>query len=219
MEVQRLPRREREKLAQREEILAVALDLFSNKGYPSVSMQEISEKAEFAIGTLYKFFKSKEELYRALIREKSTCFHGALVEAIEAGSGEVEKLRNFVRVKGELFRANAAMIRIYFTETQGARHNFLAGFDCEMRDYREDILRRLASAFRSGMEAGLFRKGRDPYHLAAALEGLTNASLFLWLENPGRNAGLEDPDALLDLLLHGVAVQIAKPEGSSHETA
>ncbi|MEW6719065.1 MAG: TetR/AcrR family transcriptional regulator [Thermodesulfobacteriota bacterium] len=214
MEVQRLPRREREKLAQREEILAAALDLFSEKGYPNVSMQEISEKAEFAIGTLYKFFRSKEELYRALLREKATRFHDALAETIAAGSGEIEKLRNFVRVKGELFRAHAAMIRIYFSETQGARHNFLAGFDCEMREYREDILRKLAAVFRSGMDGGRFRKGRDPYHLAIALEGLTNAFLLLWLENPGLHAGLDDPDAVLDILLDGLTEPIEKPEDS-----
>src|SRR5660397_90232 len=55
MEGRELPRREREKLAQRQEMLAAALDLFSKKGYRNVSMHEIAEKAEFAVGTLYKF--------------------------------------------------------------------------------------------------------------------------------------------------------------------
>ncbi|NCC26054.1 MAG: TetR/AcrR family transcriptional regulator, partial [Deltaproteobacteria bacterium] len=56
-------RRERERLRQRQDILAGALALFAEKGYHNVSMQEIAERTEFATGTLYKFFPSKEDLY------------------------------------------------------------------------------------------------------------------------------------------------------------
>jgi len=62
-------RREREKLRQRQEILDVALNLFSKKGYHNISMHEIAKEAEFAIGTLYKFFRNKEDLYQAIEEE------------------------------------------------------------------------------------------------------------------------------------------------------
>ena len=79
---QKLPRREREKLRQRREMLAAALDLFSQKGYHNVSMQEIAEKAEFAIGTLYKFFQNKEDLYKALVLEQCDKFEEALMQRL-----------------------------------------------------------------------------------------------------------------------------------------
>ena len=86
MENEKLPRREREKLRQRQEMLAAALDLFSEKGYHNVSMHEIAEKAEFAIGTLYKFFQNKEDLYKALVLEQCDKFDDAFMRAIdEAG--------------------------------------------------------------------------------------------------------------------------------------
>ena len=84
MEEQNLPRRERERIRQRNEMLAAALALFSEKGYHNVSMQEIAEKAEFAVGTLYKFFKNKEDLYKALISAQADRFHAALTEAFTA---------------------------------------------------------------------------------------------------------------------------------------
>ncbi len=62
MEVERLTRKEREKLSHRSQILADALELFKEKGYHNVSMHEIATKAEFSIGTLYKYFKNKEDL-------------------------------------------------------------------------------------------------------------------------------------------------------------
>ena len=219
MDVQRLPRRERVKLAQRQEILSAALDLFSDKGYPNVSMQEISEKAEFAIGTLYKFFKSKEDLYRALVREQGNKFHVAIMKALEESDDEVEKLRGFVRAKGEVFRANAAMIRIYFSETHGARHNILAGFESEIRELRENGMKTLASIIESGIARGRFRRAADPYCLAVAIDGITNAFLSVWLEKHRQYPELDDPDTALDIFINGLAVQNAKLEELSQETA
>jgi len=64
MQEEKPPRREREKLRQRQEMLAVALNLFSKKGYHNVSMHEVAERAEFAIGTLYKFFRTRRTCTR-----------------------------------------------------------------------------------------------------------------------------------------------------------
>ncbi len=127
METKTISRRERQKIAQRSEMLAAALDLFSEKGYHNVSMHEIAAKAEFAIGTLYKFFSNKEDLYKALILEQSDRFHEALSKAIESPGDEIEKLRQYVQAKGEVFRDNAATIRLYFAETRGASFNIMAG--------------------------------------------------------------------------------------------
>jgi AcrR family transcriptional regulator len=203
-ETQRLPRREREKMAQRQEMLAAALDLFAKKGYRNVSMQEIAETSEFAIGTLYKFFKNKEDLYRALVREQAEKFHDGIMRAIASVDDEVDKLRSFVRAKEEVFRANVAMIRLYFSETQGARHNVLAGVDTEMREKHEEFLRTLAGVFESGMARGRFRRIADPYHLAVALESVTNGFLLQGLFHPDRQKMPEDPDAILDIFFQGL---------------
>ena len=133
MEDQKLPRREREKLRQRQEMLAAALDLFSQKGYHNVSMHEIAEKAEFAIGTLYKFFQNKEDLYKALVLELCDEFEDAIMRAIEQPQDEVEKLRSYVRTKTEVFRRNLPFIRLFLAESRGASFNLKAGLDDEIR--------------------------------------------------------------------------------------
>jgi TetR/AcrR family transcriptional regulator len=206
MEEARLPRREREKRAQRQDMLAAALELFSERGYRNVSMCQIAEKAEFAIGTLYKFFKNKEDLYRALLLETAAEFFAAGARAIEASDDEIEKLRNFVRAKGEVFRANASVIRLFFSETHGARQNVLAGFDSEIRRMHEEFLQRLAAVFEHGMKRKRFRKIAAPYDLAVGLEGMTNALFFLWLEDPGRHPPPENPDVMLNILFKGLVI-------------
>jgi len=204
MQEKGLTRREREKIAHRDEIFAAALDLFSEKGYHNVSMHEIARKAEFAIGTLYKFFKNKEDLYKALVLEQAEKFDNALVQAIEESDDEIEKLRNYVRAKGEVFTANVSMIRLYFAETRGASFNIMAGLDSEILEQYGHFLESLANVFVSGMENKRFKKIADPYHLAVAIESFTNAFLFLWLEAPGRHPYPEDPDVILNILFKGL---------------
>lgn len=199
-----LPRKERERLRQREQMLAAALDLFSEKGYHNVSMHEIAQKAEFAIGTLYKYFANKEDLYKALVREVSDQFHTALVQAITEPDDVVEKLRNYIKVKGAVFRKNAPFIKIFFAETQGVSFNIRSGLDRELRERYTRFLDRIALIFEIGMKQGRFKRIAEPYPLAVALDSICNGFLSFWLESRERHPFLEDPNVILDILFKGL---------------
>jgi len=204
MQTERLPRREREKLRQRQEMLAAAFDLFSQKGYHNVSMHEIAGKAEFAIGTLYKFFENKEDLYKALVLEQCDKFEDAVARAIRDGHDEVEKLRNYIRTKGERFRGNLPFVRLFLAESRGASFNIKAGLDEEVRKRYYAFLERLASIFDSGIKNKRFKKIASPYYLAVALDSVLDASLLLWLDAPERHPFPEDPDTILDIFFRGL---------------
>jgi AcrR family transcriptional regulator len=167
------------------------------------------------MGTLYKFFRSKEDLYTALTLELFNKFHTALTKAIEEPGEEIDKLRSFVKVKGELFRANVPMIRLYFAEAQGARFNVLAGFDFEIRKRIDDFMRTLAKIFERGMRRKRFLRIADPYYLAVALKSFSDALLFLWLEDPEGHPYPEDPDIILNVLFKGLLIPIGISE--SHD--
>jgi TetR/AcrR family transcriptional regulator len=204
MEDKKLPRREREKLRQRQEMLATGLDLFSQKGYHNVSMHEVAEKAEFAIGTLYKFFKNKEELYKALVLEQCDKFEDALIQSIETPDDEIEKLRNYVRTRSERFRSNLPFVRLFLAESRGVSLNIKAGLTDELRTRYYNFLERLASVFDRGIKNKRFKKIADPYYLAAALDSVIDASLLLWLDVPERHPYPEDPDTILDIFFRGL---------------
>ena len=204
MEDQKLPRREREKLRQRQEMLAAGLDLFSQKGYHNVSMHEVAERAEFAIGTLYKFFQNKEELYKALVLEQCDKFEDALIQAIETPDDEIEKLRNYVRIRNERFRSNLPFVRLFLAESRGVSFNIKAGLNEELRKRYYNFLGRLAAIFERGFENRRFKKIADPYYLAVALDSVVDASLLLWLDAPERHPYPEDPDAILNIFFKGL---------------
>ncbi len=204
METCKPSRRERERLRQRQDVLDVALRLFSERGYHNVSMHEIAKETEFAIGTLYKFFRNKEDLYKALIMQLSDRFYEALTEAIEADAQEIEKLREYLRVKTELFCNNVAAIRLYFAETRGANFNSMAGVERKIRERRGNILLSLASIFEQGMNRKSFQRAAAPFHLAIALDSMSTAFLFHWLEDPQGQPCPAEPDTILNILLKGL---------------
>ena len=201
---EKLSRRDRDKLRQRQEMLGAALTLFSDKGYHNVSMREIAETSEFAIGTLYKFFKNKEDLYKSLIVEQADRFHVALKQAMIEADDEIEKLRNYVEAKSKVFMNNVSIIRLYLAETRGASFNIKAGLDVELREQRNLILHDLALIFASGMKKRRFQNIAEPYHLAVALDNLSTAFLLLWLEAPEQHTNPQDPDVILNIFFKGL---------------
>lgn len=207
MENKKLTRREREKLRQRQEMLEAAFDLFSEKGYPNVSMHEIAKKAEFAIGTLYKFFQNKEDLYKALILEQCDKFEDTIVQAIEKPNDEIEKLQKYVRTKGELFHNNLPFVRLFLAERKGASFNIKAGLDKEVRKRYYRFLERVAFIFESGIKNKRFKKIANPYHLAVAFDSIVDAFLLLWLEAPEGHSYQEDMDTILDIFFKGLVEQ------------
>lgn len=62
-------RRERRKEARPGELLAAALDLFAEKGYAATRAEEVAAKAGVSKGTLFLYFPSKEELFKAVVTE------------------------------------------------------------------------------------------------------------------------------------------------------
>jgi TetR/AcrR family transcriptional regulator len=64
-----------EKIKRRGDILEVAKEVFFSKGMEAATMEEIANRAELSKGTLYLYFKSKEELYVSLVEEGAQLFH------------------------------------------------------------------------------------------------------------------------------------------------
>ncbi len=183
-------KKEQERLYKRE-ILDVALELFSERGFHNVSMQEIAQKAEFGLGTLYKFFGNKENLYRQLVLEKARSCHRLLSVALEQSDDPLLALEAYINGKLSFFRENKAFIRLYLTETQGARFNIKVGLDKELLSLHEDIISKLAKIFEQAFMKGLLIQIASARILAISLNGLTNAIIMEWLDNDAQDAMLD----------------------------
>lgn len=176
-------RRERERQRHRREVLEAARELFARDGYERTTMARIAERAEFAVGTLYKFFEDKAALYRALILDTVDQFADALCEALDAPGSEPERIARYIDTKARLFVQHIPTARLYFAQTGGPKTIPAAAFDEECRTRYQRVLDRVERLFRSGIEKGLFLN-IDPALLTLAVEGVCNGFLNVLIEHP-----------------------------------
>jgi AcrR family transcriptional regulator len=86
-------RRKREKELRRKQILDAARALLLKRGISSTSMNRIARDAELSVGTLYIYFKNKEELYAELQEEGLNLLYDKVKEAKERGKSPHDKLK------------------------------------------------------------------------------------------------------------------------------
>ena len=201
--VVRLPRRERENLRQREEILDTALRLFSEKGYHNVSMQQIAKQAEFGVGTLYKFFANKQDLYKNLIMETAEKWQRAVFQALEQEQDPFQAITKYIAIQRKLFFDNLPVVRLYYSETKGACFSMRPGFDQDLLKLRDERIKKLGSVFETGIKERVFREF-DPYHMSLALHGIIDAFLFRMMEDPARFRKRDELSHAAEIFLGGV---------------
>jgi AcrR family transcriptional regulator len=199
-----MTRKERDFLRQRKEIMLTALTLFSEKGFSSVSMQEIAQKSEFAVGTLYKFFPTKDALYGEILKEKVMELHSLLIEALNIRGNEIKKLKTFVERKIQWFKQNIDYVRLYVTETIGMGFINKDELNQIKEKIHNELIFEIRRLFKSGIEKKLFKE-IDPYLLALSFNGIANGFLFEMIDN--KEIQKINPDIILDIFLNSVSLK------------
>jgi len=202
METEKISRKEREYLAHREEILLAAEKVFAAKGFFPTTMSEIAETAEFGTGTLYKYFKSKEDLYFTLIDEKTDEINRLVKSELLQKTSAIERIKKVLGLQFEFIERNRDFFRIYTSE--GSRFEWAMKDDCGKRihDKMVTYIHLLTEVMRQGIEEGEF-KSIDPMDLAHAFEGIVHSFIFEWLISPQSYPLISKLDTVLEIFLGG----------------
>ena len=109
---QPLVRKERERIARRKEILDAARTVFAQKGYENATLDEIALKAEFAKGTLYNYFDSKEKLFDEIIAGMLDEMTELAKRSIAQGGSIREQFRQYADNVIEYYKSNEDILLI-----------------------------------------------------------------------------------------------------------
>jgi AcrR family transcriptional regulator len=104
-------RKEREFNLRRAEILEQAEKIFAAKGFHNTTVAEIAGASGFAVGTLYQFFESKEQLYTLMLTEKLNMMYSGVRESVAIEADTIRKIERLV----------ASQFRIIFLSPKEAR--------------------------------------------------------------------------------------------------
>lgn len=102
-------RREERRDERRDAILDVARDCFLSLGYAATSMSAIAARLGGSKGTLYNYFKSKEELFAAMMERQCGELQDELFDVSSVSDEPRERLRHFARRFLELLMAPQAL--------------------------------------------------------------------------------------------------------------
>ena len=171
------PRRQRARDAVRERVFAAARPLFSAHGYDAVTMQQIATALDYTPGALYRHFRDKDALVRALVAEDFQAFFAAFVH-VPAIADPVRRIREAGRAYVEFGLTHPHHYRLLFltptppgenadADADTAPH---AGADAHEPAPAREAYRLLERAVAEALAAGRFRAAyRDAGALAQAL--------------------------------------------------
>ena len=182
-EPKRLTRQERAFQWRRDHVLESAERVFARKGLHEVTMQEIAQEAEYATGTLYGFFVSKEALFAAVVERRIPEINEQLLGQAERGKSAREKIDGFVRAFFDFFDSHRDLFQIYVNVTGGFPWTVKAELGEQAFQSHLASAAFLEETFREGIKSGEFREGLDPRLAAVSVGGILTAVATDWVIN------------------------------------
>jgi AcrR family transcriptional regulator len=182
-------RREREKAARQEAIMASARGLFFAKGFIPTTMDEIARKAELSKGALYLYFPSKEDLYVTVLHEGLKILFDQIEEVFQLDLPPDRLIRRLGEVRYRYYLDYREYYRIFFFRQHGdvdvtrqlLPHQLVQeNLDKGMRNFQ-----RFIGVIQKGIDQRIFAPG-DPRKAAVAFWGAINGVLLFFEEELSR---------------------------------
>src|ERR1044072_6870372 len=185
----------------REAILRAATQVFARNGYFNSKVADIARAAGVADGTVYLYFKSKEEILRSIF-ERNTG------EAVRAGREELakiedpcEKLRRIARHHLERLGADRDLAVVFQVELRGTT-KFMEEFSAAgLAEY----LGLIREVFEEGQAAGVFRQGLKARLVSKGVLAALDEMATNWILSKRRYKLAPLADEVLDIFLGGVS--------------
>jgi AcrR family transcriptional regulator len=202
-------RREREKNERRRLIMDAAHRLFSSKGFSATTMEEIAREAELSPGTIYLYFKNKEELYGSLqVRDLGLLLKR--LERINKGR-ERDPLKRLEALKGVLHgiyeHDPILLLSVFNFQTSSLFRELSEDLATEIQRFSRRALRAIGSIFEYGIVQGTFAQ-RNPIAIADIVWSLFTG-MVIWEESkkaldPEKNYMGQTLDLAFEIMTRGV---------------
>jgi TetR/AcrR family fatty acid metabolism transcriptional regulator len=167
----------------RERILDAAVRVFAQEGFYNAKVSQIAHAAGVADGTIYLYFKSKDDLLISLFEDRMERVNQNLRDALASSRSAVDRLRAIVRLHLDLVERNRHMAEVITVELRQS-----SKFVKEYKNPKfAEFLRLIGGAIADGQAAGELRKDLDPHILARALFGALDEIALAWLVKGPKN--------------------------------
>ena len=151
-------RKEREKERRRQQIIVAAKRVFTEKGFNKATMEDIAKEAELSPGTLYLYFKNKEELYASLSLRILQYLHIRVTHVNkETSLSTDEKLKALRDAMYDVYDFDPlSIINMFHLQSSDTLKNLSDTLIGEIKDLSQKSIGAIAKIFEEGVENGQF---------------------------------------------------------------
>ena len=161
----------------RTRIIDAAVEVFAAKGYRSARISDIARTAGVADGTIYLYFRNKEDLLLTIFEEKMELVLKELENNLEQHSDPLERIKVFAETHFTLLQTHPALAQVFQVELRQSTR-FLT-------DYRPEPLWAYLDVFealiKEGQEAGVLRRDVDLFFTKWAFFGALDELSIQWV--------------------------------------
>lgn len=181
-------------------ILEAAEKVFSEKGYYDAKVYQIAEIADVSVGTIYRFYDSKKELYVAVIRTKLERLEREVFSAIKEKRPE-EAIEAYINTLLNFFWNEKRFFELFMREVGRL---VVPNEEClNLSDWYDRYISRLSEVVKKGIEEGVFKE-LHPKATVLAISGALKNLLYASLKGFVDLEPEEIKRTLLEIVEHGI---------------
>jgi TetR/AcrR family fatty acid metabolism transcriptional regulator len=199
--------RELQKNDKRARILDAAVKVFADRGFFTATVAEIARAAGVADGTIYLYFKSKDDLLLRLFDEKMSVLLGEARAAVAAEASAPDKLRRFIELHFALVEKNPELASVLIVELRQSAQ-FLKGLEKAKLAAYLDLI---AEVVKAGQEKGELDAVASPATVKRAIFGALDELALGWLLSGRRTSLKKTAGEVAEWLVRG----LEKPSGGT----
>jgi TetR/AcrR family fatty acid metabolism transcriptional regulator len=184
----------------RQVIIDAAVEVFSRNGFQNSTISQIAQKANVAEGTIYQYFKNKEDLFFSIPIDKTKEFYSELELHLQGIHGAENKIRKFVWYYLYHLQENPEYARALMLEMRVNR-NFAR--TKTFGPYRP-LTHKVLEIIEEGQEEGVMRKDVDIYVMRHLILGMLEHIVTRWLLKGEKGDLLAQYSGAVELLIHGI---------------
>jgi AcrR family transcriptional regulator len=186
------------------EILEAAKRVFAKKGFHDATVDDVANAAGVAKGTVYLYYRSKQEVYLAALKFGIGQMYAALVEEVNKAATTEEKLKALIVAKLAYFDENRDFFKIFYSEL-GRIPTHPGGIDSEFKALYLEQARLVESILKEGIRKKAIRNLRTEqaaFAISDIIRGVVTQRILEW----SRSKAGQDADFIFDLVWKGIAV-------------
>jgi TetR/AcrR family fatty acid metabolism transcriptional regulator len=183
-----------------QQIIDAAIRVFARTGYYNSRVSDIAREAGIASGTIYLYFKTKDEILVTLFREKMAAFVAYLRAQIAPERDPIARLRRLVRLHFAVLESNPELAEVVQVELRQGQKFFRGASAHEISAYFELI----ASVLEEGVASGQIRRDLPVKVATKMLFGAMDQLATSWVLGKRGYRLVDAADEVATIFLKGV---------------